>query len=103
MAKNDEFLIANPTLANITVDGTTVNAGQVKVVTIEDEAKSVDLATWVCKGCCVATATKANATATVTDAVDNECQLVEKGARLLESMTRAVLSAGSDAFAAAGL
>lgn len=85
----------------------TVNAGQVARIAIDDEPAegtfASDLAEFVCKGCTVAAASKTNQLASVTDTVDSATQLAEKGAHLLESMVRVMISAGDDPFAEAGL
>ena len=88
------FYIANPTASDVTVDSITVKAGQVAKANLSDA--TTDLYGFVDAGCAVASA---DATTTV----DSNTQLAEKGAHLLESMIRAVESAGADTHGQAGL
>jgi len=105
VAKLDEYLVSNPTPKAIeSAKGKVkVEPGQVKLVTIDDEKNSEDLVEFICKGCTVAPASKANASFTTTDVLDNVTQLVEKGAHQLEALVRAVESAAGNTFAEKGL
>lgn len=107
MAKNDQFIIANPTPTAIeSAKGKVkIEPGQTLIVTINDEANAEDLVQFICEGCTVAPASLSNVSfkATVTDKLDNATQLIEKGARQLESMARAVISAKGSTFAEKGL
>lgn len=88
------FYVSNPTSDDVTVDALTAPAGH--VVELAIDPTGTDLAGFIEAGCCVASAA-------VTTTVDANVQLVEKGAHLLESLVRAVVSAGTDTFAQAGL
>jgi hypothetical protein len=101
MATN-AVLIANPTPASITVNGVTVASNKVVVAPAVSDAVT-DLSVFVAKGCVVAPASLTNGSGNVTDVLDNATTLVEKGARLLGSLVRAVNSAGSDTRAQAGV
>lgn len=106
MAKNDQYIVANPTIAAITTDAHTVGAGAVKIVTIEDESHAQDLVQLICQGCVVAPASASNATATVaagTTALKSVSDLVQEGAELIRAIGHTVLSAAGDAHAAKGL
>lgn len=91
---NHNFLVANPTAADVTVNAQTVPQGKVIKLTLADT--TTDLYGFVDAGCAVASL---DATGTV----DANVQLVEKGAHLLEGLARAVVSAGADAHAVAGV
>lgn len=96
------FYLANPTPADITVNSQTALAGRVTgPLTITDTL--TDLDAFVSKGCIAAPASLANTDGPVTDLIDSLTQLLEKGAFLLGGLSRAVVSAGSDTHAQAGL
>lgn len=105
MAKNDSYLIANPTPEAIeSAKGKViVPAGRVKRVTINDEVNAEDLVQFICEGCVVAPASKTNASFTSNDTNDTLVQLVEKGVDLLRVSAHTALSAGTSTFAQSGL
>lgn len=105
MALNGKFLIANPTNVKLeTADkAVAVEPGHVLLVTADVEAHPQYLAELISKGCVVGPGAVNNASGAFTGKLDNLTTLVEKGTRLLGAMTRAVTSAGTDAWAAKGL
>lgn len=106
MAKNDAYLVANPTPEAIeSAKGKViVPARAVKRVVINDEVNAEDLVQFVCEGCVVAPASKSNASFTVTDdTTDGIAQLVEKGVDLLRASAHTAISAGTSSFAQSGL
>jgi hypothetical protein len=66
--------------------------------TVGTTSSQGEVAGFIEAGCCVASIGAGD-----NDVVDAPVQSVEKGAHLLESMARAVVSAGADAWAAKGL
>jgi len=87
---------ANPTLSDITQDTYTVKAGQVTKLAVDDVAHATAVEDLVKAGCAVASAD-------FSTTIHSNTELAEMGAHLLESMIRAVESAGADAHGQAGL
>ncbi len=105
MAKNDKYTIANPTKVTLETADKAVKVlpNQVVVVSADVEAHPQYLAELISKGCVAAPAQVKNSSGEYTGKLFNATELVERGARLLDGMVRAVFSAGADTFAGKGL